>query len=164
MYYREPDTIIISHCLRDFDGDISKELMEMSQPLDLPDDWKMPSQPLARFCFSQLLLITLGKPDLEGLWQDVSQWNRLDERFEYMCNLIVGLSTITCVLFVHAACVLILEYSIQTADRSSEEALEDISTSLLLVSVSCRGISWANSGYMIAKRGVWETRQGGGLG
>ncbi|KAG1831656.1 hypothetical protein DFJ58DRAFT_736588 [Suillus subalutaceus] len=43
-----------------------------SQPLGLPDDWRPPSHPFARFCFTQLCLVILGKPDLEELWQDVN--------------------------------------------------------------------------------------------
>lgn len=172
MYYTDEDTVTISACSCDLGDNISKGPMEISvcathgkiqsQPLDLPDDWKMPSQPFVRFCFSQLLLITLGKPDLEELWQYVSQWNRLDERIKRINNPMVGLSTMICVLLVHVAYVLILEYSIQTADRSSKESCKarmNTSAYLLLAFVCCRWISRMNSGYMVIRR-VWDQKPG----
>ncbi|KAG2354178.1 hypothetical protein BDR07DRAFT_629621 [Suillus spraguei] len=101
---------------------------------------------------SQLLLITLGKPDLEELWQDVSKWNGVNERVQRMNNPLVELSTMMfCVIFVHMSCMSILEYSIQTADRSSKEsyqALVDTSVDLVLVFVMCAIVSGANSSHV----------------
>lgn len=107
-------------------------------------------------------MITLGKPDLEELWQYVSQWNRLDERIKRINNPMVGLSTMIRVLLVHVAYVLIPEYSIQTADRSSKESCKarmNTSAYLLLAFVCCRWISRMNSGYMVIRR-VWDQKPG----
>ncbi|KAG1831655.1 hypothetical protein DFJ58DRAFT_848190 [Suillus subalutaceus] len=94
--------VIIPSSLFDSGSNISKDPTKTwadapdgeieSRPLDIPDDWRPPSHLFARFCFTQLCLIILGKPDLGELWQDVSHeagwdkvmgndlWKALDHR------------------------------------------------------------------------------------
>ncbi|KAG1746628.1 uncharacterized protein EDB91DRAFT_1335039 [Suillus paluster] len=49
-------------------SDISKDPMNTNAS-DLPEDWKPPSWPFARFCFTGICLFALSEPDLEELWQ-----------------------------------------------------------------------------------------------
>ncbi|KAG1867748.1 hypothetical protein F4604DRAFT_1776650 [Suillus subluteus] len=164
MSNRDQDTIIISARSYDKGWDFLKALMEgdpyapygriESQPLDLPDDWKLPSQPFARFCSTQLYLITLGKPDLEELWRDVSQWNGVNKRVIRSDHPIADLfivSSLFLVVLVHAACMSILQYSVDIADhlsRENYEALMNLSASFLLAYVLCQGLSRLNSDWM----------------
>ncbi|KAG1726110.1 hypothetical protein EDB19DRAFT_235779 [Suillus lakei] len=102
---------------------VSYEEIE-SQLLDLPDDWKPPSHPFARFCFTQLCLITVGKPALEELWQDVVHkdcWYecvmRMDDRLKQFLAIMLTNS-------VYFTCIVRLDSGIKTADHSSRETYE----------------------------------------
>ncbi|KAG1803964.1 uncharacterized protein BJ212DRAFT_1591102 [Suillus subaureus] len=128
MCNRDQDTITISACSCDSGGDISKDPMEAgayapygrteSQPLDLPDEWKLPSEPVARFCFTQFYLITLGKPDLEELWQDVSQWNGVNKRIVRSDDPVARQFITILIVLVYGACMLIIQHGITIADRT----------------------------------------------
>ncbi|KAG1867741.1 hypothetical protein F4604DRAFT_1776608 [Suillus subluteus] len=162
MSNRDQDAFItISACSYDSGGDISEDRMEagacapygkiQSQPLDLPDDWKLPSQPFARFCSTQLYLITLGKPDLEELWRDVSQRNGVYKRV--ICSG-PDLFIMFLIALVGGVCMSILRRSINIAVHSSREnyeALMNLLASFLLVYVLCQWLSRVY-GYCMAFR------------
>ncbi|KAG1867753.1 hypothetical protein F4604DRAFT_1956480 [Suillus subluteus] len=64
----------------------SKYLMKTDLP-DLPDTWKQPPWPLARLFFIALCWFTLGKSNLEELWQDVIAKNRW-EKCNFNCAVV----------------------------------------------------------------------------
>ncbi|KAG1828764.1 hypothetical protein DFJ58DRAFT_826605 [Suillus subalutaceus] len=109
-----------------------------SQPLDLPDDWKLPSQPFTR-------------PDLEELWRDVSQRNGVNMRVVRLKNPGAHTFTMLLILLVCGACMLILDHSFEIADRSSKEnyeALSNLSASLLAEYAVCQSLSRLRSEWM----------------
>ncbi|KAG1836764.1 hypothetical protein DFJ58DRAFT_749696 [Suillus subalutaceus] len=152
MYNRDQDTIIISARSYDKGWDFLKALMEgdpyapygriESQPLDLPDDWKLPSQPFARFCSTQLYLITLGKPDLEELWRDVSQWNGVNKRV--ICSgpdLFIASSLLIPILSSKTNTSTFYVDVPHRPRGENYEALMNLSASFLLVYVLCQWLS-----------------------
>ncbi|KAG2064858.1 hypothetical protein BDR04DRAFT_1162123 [Suillus decipiens] len=166
MNHRDEDAVTISACPCDLGGDISKDLVEtsiytpyrqiQSQPQDLPDDRKLPSHPFARFCFSQLLLITPEKLDLEELWKDVSQWNCMNKHVLLSENTMVLLAIVVLLFPLHGGYTFMLHTFKIAEDYPSKEhydALVYSSLYLYPVPIICELLSRAN-----LKRQVRERR------
>lgn len=56
---------------------------EIEKQPDLPDDWKPPSRFSVWLCFTAICYFSVGKPNLEQLWQEVREegWKKRNERF-----------------------------------------------------------------------------------
>lgn len=56
---------------------------EIEMQPDLPEDWKPPSRFYVWLCFTALCYFSVGKPNLEELWQEVRKvsWKKRNEGF-----------------------------------------------------------------------------------
>ncbi|KAG2110933.1 uncharacterized protein F5147DRAFT_108396 [Suillus discolor] len=52
---------------------------------DLPEDWKPPSRFHVRVCFTVICYFSIGKPNLEELWQEVREqgWKKRNRLFRH---------------------------------------------------------------------------------
>ncbi|KAG1831657.1 hypothetical protein DFJ58DRAFT_848192 [Suillus subalutaceus] len=70
-----------------------------SQLPELPDDWKPPTEPDARYHFTSFCQLMVGEPTLEKLWQEVAQENgwkkRNDRLFVHFLGIMVGTSEVS---------------------------------------------------------------------
>ncbi|KAG1851598.1 hypothetical protein DFJ58DRAFT_728818 [Suillus subalutaceus] len=77
---------------------------EIEMQPDLSEDWKPPSRFYVRLCFTALCYFSVGKPNLEELWQEVREvgWKKRNERFRtlVLCYLCMQRSAILCYFYL----------------------------------------------------------------
>ncbi|KAG2123518.1 hypothetical protein BD769DRAFT_909907 [Suillus cothurnatus] len=179
--------VIVSSPSLDSGSDISKDLMKIladapdgemeSQLLDIPDDWRPPSHPFARVFYTQLCLVTLGKPDLEELWKDVSHeagwykvmgiqfWKGLNlegswHPFVVVYKEILQRACIFPCYFVYLTCKWILSASVSAADHSSDENYRTLMaiSSTLIVLATCGRIFFTTTTMMMVEEKIWANK------